>query len=106
MSDRKVRLIAVLILIIVGGGILAVIPPLVINLAESAAKANYISPDVPRVLPSDLCEIDGRPLMPELDYIGYGNPPGLVLKYVNQEGDLVLLLEGQVKGIYEGDFCR
>jgi hypothetical protein len=73
------------------------------NIAD--AVLNRPDPATPRALPSDLCVIDGKPLMPELDYICYGSSPGLVLKYINTNGDLVLLGEKQILGVYEGDFC-
>lgn len=97
MTDRTKQAIAsLLILFVVGTGI-AVIPPMLFG-REPAQTLH--------ALPSDICLIDGKPLMPELDYIGYGSPNGLVLKYVNTGGDLVMLVEDELIAVYEGDFCR
>lgn len=70
---------------------------------------SLVAPDdsvLSRELPFDLCLIDGKPMTPELDYIGHGTHSGLVLKYINTDGDLVLLSEDEPIGKYEGDFCR
>lgn len=74
------------------------------NIAEKLESLSA-DPAMPRALPADLCVINGKPLVPELDYIGYGSSPGLVLKYINTDGNLVLLGEKQILGVYEGDFC-
>lgn len=66
-------------------------------------------PDTPtRALPSDICMIEGKPLMPELDYVDHGARPvqGLVLKYINANGDLVMMGNEEIIGMYEGNFCQ
>jgi hypothetical protein len=101
MSERKRGLIAMLLVLLIGVAVMAIFVPMLGN----AVNAEHDGPNAPRALPSDICMVGGKPLMPELDYIGYGSPPGLVLKYVNTDGDLVLLVEDELIGIYEGDFC-
>lgn len=75
------------------------------EISETLEKLSA-DPAMSHKLPDDLCVIDGKPLTPELDYIGYGSHPGPVLKYTNTDGDLMMLVDDQIIGMYEGDFCH
>jgi hypothetical protein len=105
MSDRTRSAIVMLMLLVTVGIVVAVLPPVITKWASESGSR--VMP-TPHTLPSDICMIDGEPLTPELDHIDHGSVgrTGLALKYVNSAGDLVMLVDDQIIGIYEGDFCR
>ena len=104
MSKDKNRALVLGFTVLFVAVIFIALMPTLWNALMQASRKN--EPVIPRALPSDICMIDGKPLIPELEIIGYGNPNGLVLKYVNTAGDLVLLVDDKPHAVYEGDFCN
>jgi hypothetical protein len=59
-----------------------------------------------RSLPLDICWVGDEMKMPDFGFVGQGVPHGVEMVYINSDGDIVVMVEDDLKAVYEGDFCK